>query len=621
MTVPFWLVLTCIAVVCVLCFSLGLVLLRARALTRRRELPGTAAEAGEENAVPSYDELKRRMSFFEALLFSAADGITAVDNEGNSILVNRRDSELWGFPPDMVERNDREEKHRFVTNLVKDPERVEENRRLVEENPDACIREESELKDGRTFDVYSSPVYGADGTHLGRIYMFHDMTARKQAMDALRKSEMTLRSILSASPTGLALIDPDGRPEWANDAMTAITGYSSGEVRNVSSMTLYETEEEFLRVQEVVYEAARRGELGTTHTKWVSKDGRVLDVLLSALATDPKDPETRVVVSARDVTVYKRGEAELRAGQERYRVLFEDSPAGLVEFDASMARSEILNLKASGVNDLKAYFDDHPGKLKEIVSLVKFLHLNKAAFDIYEVPRGRGGEKAILSLGKLMRESLFGLDVSKVAEFADQLEVEAAATTLTGRKIHLFSKWIVVPGFEHSHGRVIVSFVDVTRQKESEAALRTTRDHLSDAAELAHMAFWELDETGQNFIYNDFFYALLGTTAEREGGYLMPKDDYYQGFIHPDDRARVLKGRDEAWKNRPDVIQFEHRIIRRDGQVRHIRTRTRVKWTDAGAIAMMYGVNQDITDLKTTEENLQKALAQIEPKKEKLDKG
>jgi PAS domain S-box-containing protein len=146
------------------------------------------------------------------------------------------------------------------------------------------------------------------------------------------------------------------------------------------------------------------------------------------------------------------------------------------------------------------------------------------------------------------------------------------------------------------------SIEDITRRKAMETELRENKDLLEKALDLAHMANWERDGQTGVFTFNDRFYSLYGTTAEREGGYQMPFDSYIQNFVHPEDRARVLE---EVRKVRRDsqtyTLFIEHRIVRRDGAVRIISVRTKGNYDAEGKIVQIFGVNQDITDQRKTE--------------------
>ena len=94
------------------------------------------------------------------------------------------------------------------------------------------------------------------------------------------------------------------------------------------------------------------------------------------------------------------------------------------------------------------------------------------------------------------------------------------------------------------------SIEDITDRKRAEEDLLTSRLHLSDAADLARIAYWEHDEASNEFIFNDAFYALYATTADREGGYRMARDEYVRRFVHPDD-AEALRRKIEENRSLP----------------------------------------------------------------------
>ncbi|MGA2107638.1 MAG: GAF domain-containing protein, partial [Syntrophorhabdales bacterium] len=116
--------------------------------------------------------------------------------------------------------------------------------------------------------------------------------------------------------------------------------------------------------------------------------------------------------------------------------------------------------------------------------------------------------------------------------------------------------------------RVLRSHAERERAQE---ALRISESRLSQAMDLAKIVYWEYDPHIDQLILNDPFYAFYGTTAEREGGYRMSGQEYGARFVHPDDLARYVQFREDNPSNAGELLlDMEHRIIRRDGQVRHI---------------------------------------------------
>ncbi|OPY04667.1 MAG: Blue-light-activated protein [Syntrophorhabdus sp. PtaB.Bin184] len=148
---------------------------------------------------------------------------------------------------------------------------------------------------------------------------------------------------------------------------------------------------------------------------------------------------------------------------------------------------------------------------------------------------------------------------------------------------------------------------NITERKRSEEALRTSRLQLSQAMDLASIVYWEVDLPEEIFVFNDPFYAFCGTTVEREGGYRMTREEFAARFLPPEERPlfhRMVE-KNRAPENAARLpADFEHRIIRRDGEVRNALARTRIVRGDTGEVLKIYGAVQDVTDRKLAERAL-----------------
>lgn len=136
-----------------------------------------------------------------------------------------------------------------------------------------------------------------------------------------------------------------------------------------------------------------------------------------------------------------------------------------------------------------------------------------------------------------------------------------------------------------------------------ENALREKEERLTQAVNLAQLAYWEFEAAGRTFVFNDQFYTLYGTTAAREGGYRMSAETYAHEFLLPDDRElvateiqRVLAGHPS-----PTPHRIEHRIRRRDGALRFLHVQIVLLLDASGRTIGSRGANQDITERKNAE--------------------
>ncbi|MDD1693442.1 MAG: response regulator [Methanoregula sp.] len=153
----------------------------------------------------------------------------------------------------------------------------------------------------------------------------------------------------------------------------------------------------------------------------------------------------------------------------------------------------------------------------------------------------------------------------------------------------------------HKIRHAVTRYREEAKRKIAEDALRENQCLLAEALDLAHLVQWESDARGL-FTFNDRFYSLYGTTAEREGGYCMGMETYIREFVHPEDRSAVAEEIEKASHINNQTYEYltEHRILRRNGEIRFLVVRVRINRDDKGNIIRILGVNQDITDRRNT---------------------
>jgi PAS domain S-box-containing protein len=150
---------------------------------------------------------------------------------------------------------------------------------------------------------------------------------------------------------------------------------------------------------------------------------------------------------------------------------------------------------------------------------------------------------------------------------------------------------------------------DISGQKVTEAELASSKLKMTVGMDLARLAHWEYDILADQFYFDDRFYALYGTDGEMEQGHYQSSRWYVTEFVAPDDRERVSEFIEyiHGPENTNDYPQIEHRIVRRDGEVRHIIVRIGLIRDATRRPIKTFGVNQDVTELKLAEEGLRKA--------------
>ena len=171
-------------------------------------------------------------------------------------------------------------------------------------------------KDGKTIMVEGSCNcrFRDDAPYTVR-GIFRDITARKQAEEALRESEERHRTLFQLASDAFLVVLPDGKILDSNMSAAQILGYSREELRELSGEqimapeVLEETEREWRKQVE------EKGHF-LVETVWVRKDGSRVPVTVSGRPLEVRG-QLQFQLIGRDITERKRAEEALRDARER----------------------------------------------------------------------------------------------------------------------------------------------------------------------------------------------------------------------------------------------------------------------------------------------------------------
>ena len=152
----------------------------------------------------------------------------------------------------------------------------------------------------------------------------------------------------------------------------------------------------------------------------------------------------------------------------------------------------------------------------------------------------------------------------------------------------------------------LLLLTDITERRRIEDALRESQALLAAAEELAHTGSWAVDVATLEVVWSDQLYRIMGLPIEH--GRVTRED--FLALVHPDDRARV-DAEFERLVASGDADAIQIRVVRPDGEVRHIQARGRVHRDNAGRVARVLGSIQDVTDRVAALAEIERAHRQL----------
>lgn len=179
----------------------------------------------------------------------------------------------------------------------------------------------------------ASPLYDGKGNWVGAIQSIRDVTDKRLADQALARSERQFRMLVETMNEGLCVRDENDRVLYANDKMCRLLGYVREELLGMQVSALFDSANLLIFQREMEKRRNREGSLYEIQMQ--SRDGRNIPVLVSGRPIFGEQGDYRGTISTMtDITTIKEAETKLRESEQKYRMIFENSPLGIFHFDA-----------------------------------------------------------------------------------------------------------------------------------------------------------------------------------------------------------------------------------------------------------------------------------------------
>jgi diguanylate cyclase (GGDEF)-like protein/PAS domain S-box-containing protein len=403
---------------------------------------------------------------------------------------------------------------------------------------------------------------------------WRDITKSKEAEEALRESERRYATLLANEPTFVyrRLNEPAWPLEFASDYALELTGYSPKDLLVGGTVRYGEliVAEDRVRVREEVQTGLGERRRFKLRYSIRRKDGEIRHVEEHGQGVYGEDGEVEALEGLiYDMTEQVRAEERLREAEERYRTLVERMPA-------------VVYIQEIGGPDSAMYMSP------QIETLTGYTPEECKNADL--------------------RWAMVHPDDREWLQAEDQREGEPGEFFTTEyRVLHRDGrmKWVrnesVMIEEEASGARYWQGFMlDITERKRTEEALRKSEASLAEAQRISRLGSWEWDlKTGEVW-WSDEVYRIYGFEPHQ----LSPTLETNVEAFHPEDR-HLLEASIDGAISQHGSFDFEHRIVRPDGEIRWVYRRGEVVRGEREEILRVFGTVHDITERKVLEERLQ----------------
>ncbi len=147
------------------------------------------------------------------------------------------------------------------------------------------------------------------------------------------------------------------------------------------------------------------------------------------------------------------------------------------------------------------------------------------------------------------------------------------------------------------NNRFYVSIKDITELKVAEKDSLDMHRILNEAGKLAKLGAFEFNTQTNEVMWSGELYSIFELSNSIKGVHLY--DEYFNA-VHPDDLANLRNLVERAIIN-GENYEIEHRIVMPNGNVKYISGRGNVVQDSIGKVISIFGVAQDITELKSSQ--------------------
>ena len=398
-----------------------------------------------------------------------------------------------------------------------------------------------------------------------------DVTARKQAEDALRESEERFRSAFHAAPIGMVITALDGTYMQVNPALCRILGYAEHELVGMHVRHVIHPDDfgEHLAIRKRLL--ASEIESYQTEKRYVCKGGRVIwGVGSVSLVHDAEGRTLYTIGQIQDVNERREVEEALRESEARLRAILDNSPVGI-------------------------YVRDRQGRYQ----------LANKEFEVrWDVPSGAALGKSPCDLFPKELADRFLADDRLVLSTGKAIEKEGWVPLPNGEERITIVQKFPIPGPDGQIDSVGVISTDITPRKRMEEALRKSEARLRALMDNTPASIYLRDRLG--------LYVLTNREFEKrhaiKPGEALGKSAHY---LFPAAVAESYLAADRQIMNSRKGVSREMDLTYGDGSARAVLSVKFPIVRDDGEVDSVGVISTDITEERRNEELIRQHQAEL----------
>jgi len=453
----------------------------------------------------------------------------------------------------------------------------------------------SERRQRDYFELAPAPILIEDYTGFDAVLArFHaegvtDLRAHLKARPELVRELLKKKRIVAANRTAL---DRAG--------FATVAAFSEG----LPGMMRPDTYDSFVEELVALWLGVDRLTLERTYQ---TKGGEVIDYILN-WEVNRKDglrdlANVRLVFT--EITEQKKAEQALRQSEERYRLLFEQAPLAVAEFDYIRLRPWFEGLRAQGVTDLGAYLQAHPEEKETVLTLAPFVDANQSTLALL-------GAKSKAELATRLREVMTESTVT--VRWQNAVRIWNGLTAATGefdvrrldgelRTLAFHWRMQTDEAGRPTFGRTQTVLVDITERLAAERALRESETRYRELFERAVGGIYRSSPEGRFLSVNPALARILG--------FGKPEEVLAWSESHTAPTLYVKPGRREefiaALNARGQLNDFESEVRHSGGGTVWISENARAVRDEAGRLLYYEGFITDISARRQLESEIGRA--------------